>query len=126
MPTDYQNHTLKHDIEKILILEVRGLEDAPEGVFEPDKKITRGDFSLVIEDIIFRVNGENNLPSQLIGGTSPFKDVNSDYYAYNAILVCTSRGIMSGNLDGEFRKGDPVSGAEALLILRRLRDQLRY
>ena len=125
-PTDYQHHKLKHDIEKVLTLEVRGLEDAPEGVFEPDKKISRGDFSLVVEDILFRVNREDDLPSRFISGPSPFRDVDSDYYAYNAILVCTSRGIMSANLDGEFRKGDPVSGAEALLILRRLKEKLKY
>ena len=64
------------------------------------------------------------MPIKYIGAKSPFKDMNSSYYAFNAIITCTTRGIMRADLNGYFKGEDPVSGADALLILRRLKEAL--
>ena len=47
--------------------------------------------------------------------TSPF---------YNAVMNMTTRGIMEGELSGEFRVGAPVDGAEALLAMRVLKQKM--
>jgi hypothetical protein len=43
-------------------------------------------------------------------------------------MVCTSRGIMEAKdmSTGEFSPRGPVSGADALLIIRKLKDELRF
>ena len=106
-------------------LKIRGLEPIGNR-FEPDKDITRADFAVMIEDILIKILGEKNLPTRYIGSPSPFKDVNSSFYAFNAIMTCTTRGIMEADLNGYFRPEGPVSGADALLSLRRLKEALTF
>jgi hypothetical protein len=43
---------------------------------------------------------------------------------YNAVLNMTSRGIMEGDLSGEFRVNEPVDGAEAILAIRMLQQKI--
>ncbi len=124
-PTDYKNHPLSADIDAVIGLGIRGLEPVGNR-FEPDKEITRADFAVMIEDILIKVLREDNLPTRYIGSPSPFKDVDSSFYAFNAIMTCTTRGIMEADLNGYFRPEGPVSGADALLSLRRLKEALTF
>jgi|TARA_B100001964_G_scaffold169561_1_gene186488 tetratricopeptide (TPR) repeat protein len=124
-PTDFEYHKLKADIEMVLSYRVRGLEMFAKGVFAPDKNITRASFAVMIEDILARINRENWIYRKFVGSVSPFYDVDNGYYAFNSIMTVSSRGIMSGDLEGNFRKESSVSGAEALLILRSLKERLR-
>ena len=123
-PTDYQNHILKADINSIISIGIRGLEPVGNR-FDPDKVITRANFAVMIEDILVKITGEEDLPNRFIGSSSPFKDVDSSYYAFNAIITCTTRGIMMADLNSYFKGEEPVSGADALLIIRKLKEQLK-
>lgn len=50
----------------------------------------------------------------------PFYDVPRDAWYCGAIEYCKTRLLLSGDPDGNFRPGDPVSRAEAATVLKRL------
>lgn len=125
--TDIADHWLKPSIDAVLKLQVRGLEAGPNHTFEPDKLITKSEFALMLEDILIKVGGDDKLATKYIGATSPFPDVRSDHYAFNAVMVVTSRGFLEADkATGEFRPADPVSGADALLSIREFKNQLKF
>lgn len=124
-PNDYSAHVLKADIDAVNALGIKGLEIIGHR-FDPDAQITRANFAMMIEDILVKVTREDDLPTRYIGAASPFKDVDDGYYAKNAIMTCTTRGIMKADLYGYFKGDEAVSGADALLIIRRLNEALRY
>jgi len=124
---DIQNHVLRTDIETVLRLGVRGLEPSPDHKFLPNDKITRAAYAMMIEDILIKVSGDEKLATKFIGSKSPFPDLRNDLPYFNAAMVMTSRGIMEAKdlTTGEFGPSGKVSGADALLIIRKLKDELR-
>jgi hypothetical protein len=121
LPTDYQDHVLAADIEEVAALAIRGLEPIGHR-FDPDKAVTRANFAVIIEDILMRITRERELPTRFIGAKSPFVDVDTSHYAFNAIVTCTTRGMMRADINGCFKGAQAVPGADALLILRHLKD----
>ena len=126
--TDIQNHVLRTDIEAILRVGVRGLEPSPDHKFLPNEKVTRAAYALMIEDILIKVSGDEKLATKFIGSKSPFPDLRNDLPYFNAVMVMTSRGIMEAKdlTTGEFSPIGTVSGADALLVIRKLKDELRF
>lgn len=126
--TDIADHPLRADIEGILRIGIRGLSLYPGGAFRPDEQVDRASFAMMIEDILGKVTGDGALSTRFIGSPSPFFDLQDDLPYFNAVLVVTSRGIMEAkdSVTGEFAPHQPVGGADALLAIRKLRDQLRY
>ncbi len=125
--TDIADNWLRPSIETVLKLHIRGLEAGPNHKFEPDKLITKGEFALMLEDILIKVNGDEKLATKFLGATSPFPDVRNDLYSFNAIMTATSRGFLEADkATGEFRPTDPVSGADALLAIREFKNQLKF
>jgi len=126
--TDIQNHVLRTDIETVIRLGVRGLEPSPDHKFFPNDKINRAAYAMMIEDILIKVSGDEKLATKFIGSKSPFPDLRNDLPYFNAVMVVTSRGVMEAKdlTTGEFGPRDPVSGADALLIIRKLKDELRF
>ncbi len=124
--TDIANHWLKPSIDAVLKLQIRGLEAGPDHTFDPDKLITKGEFALMLEDILIKVSGDEKLATKFLGATSPFPDIRNDQYFFSAAMTATSRGyIEADKATGEFKPGDPVSGADALLSIRAFKDQLK-
>jgi hypothetical protein len=125
--TDIAGHWLKPSIETVLKLQVRGLEAGPNHKFEPDKLITKGEFAVMLEDILIKVSGDEKLATKFLGAASPFPDVRSDQYFFGAAMTATSRGFLEADkATGEFHPGDPVSGADALLSIREFKNQLKF
>jgi tetratricopeptide (TPR) repeat protein len=125
--TDISDSWLKASIDVILKLRVRGLEAGPDHKFEPTKRITKGEFAVMLEDILIKVGGDEKLATKFLGATSPFPDVRNDHYAFNAIMTVTSRGFLEADkATGEFKALDPVSGADALLAIREFKNQLKF
>jgi hypothetical protein len=126
--TDIQAHVLRTDIETVLRLGVRGLEPTPDHKFLPDEKVSRAAYAMMIEDILIKVSGNQKLATDFIGSKSPFPDLRNDLPYFNAVMVTTSRGIMEAKdmSTGEFAPRGTVSGADALLIIRKLKDELRF
>jgi hypothetical protein len=125
--TDISDHWLKPSIDTILRLQVRGLEAGPNHKFEPDKLITKGEFAVMLEDILIKVSGDEKLATKYLGAASPFPDVRSDQYFFGAAMTAASRGFLEADkATGEFRPGNPVSGADALLSIREFKNQLKF
>ena len=113
-------------IEDMLSLGVPGLELMPDGSFHPDEAVSRAAYARVTAGILEVITGRADLATRYVGQTSPFPDVRADSYAFNAIALNVDRGIMAADtITGSFRPGDPVSGAEALLIVRELQNAVR-
>ncbi|MBN1662912.1 MAG: S-layer homology domain-containing protein [Deltaproteobacteria bacterium] len=124
---DIGDHPLKADIEDVLKMQVRGLEVFPDGTFRPDQFIDRATYAMMIEDILTKITGDNALATKHIGSPSPFPDLRADQPYFNAAMVMTTRGIMEvkNMATGEFAPLGPVPGADALLVIRKLKDQLK-
>jgi len=125
---DIADHPLRTDIEGILQLGVRGLENYPDGNFHPGELVTRAAYAMMLEDILIKVTGDNSLATKFIGATSPFPDLRADLPYFNAIMVVTSHGIMEAKdmTTGEFAPLSPVAGVDALLIIRKFKDELKF
>ena len=78
------------------------------------------------QGILTLITGDASLATRYVGEASRFPDVRGDFYAYNAIALNAERGIMpADSISGCFRPDDPVSGPEALLIIRQLQNAVR-
>lgn len=124
--TDIDDHPLKSDIAQVLEIGVRGLEPSPQHLFYPDKIITRAEYAIMLEDILIQVTKDRALARRFVGDTSPWPDVRSDAYYYNAARTLISRNIMSviHQTRGEFGPGLPIHGSDALLGIRTLKSEL--
>jgi hypothetical protein len=83
---------------------------------------------MIIEDILIKVSGDQSLTTRFIGSSSPFVDLQADLPYYNAVMVATSRGIMEARdlASGRFAPLSQVTGVDALFVIRKIRDELRY
>lgn len=126
-PADIAGHPLKADIEGLIEIGVRGLEVYPDGLFRPNDLVERAAYAMMIEDIIIKVSGDGGLATRFIGSPSPFPDLRSDLPYFNAVMVVTTRQIMGAKdiTTGEFVPMGPVAGADALLIIRKIREALK-
>jgi Tfp pilus assembly protein PilF len=124
---DIADHPLKKDIEGILETGVRGLENDPKGNFNPGEILSRGEYAMMLEDILIKLTGEKDLAARYVNSKSLFPDVPADMPYFNAIISVTSRGIMEAKntKTGEFAPLKPVTGVDALLIIRKLKKELK-
>jgi hypothetical protein len=124
---DIADHPLKTDIEGILETGVRGLENDPKGNFNPGEVLSRGEYAMMLEDILIKLTGEKDFAARYVSSKSLFPDVPADMPYFNAIIAVTSRGIMEAKntKTGEFAPLKPVTGVEALLIIRKLKKELK-
>ena len=124
---DIADHPLKTDIEGILEIGVRGLENDPKGNFNPGEVLSRGEYAMMLEDVLIKLTGEKDLAARYVNSKSLFPDVPADMPYFNAIIAVTSRGIMEAKntKTGEFLPLKPVTGVDALLIIRKLKKELK-
>ncbi|HHS13085.1 MAG TPA: tetratricopeptide repeat protein [bacterium] len=123
--TDIEDHWAKTWIEDVIKAGV--IDVFPDHTFHPNEKITRANYAQFLQSCLILVTGDQSLATKYIGGgTQRFPDINPSHYAYNAICLAVDRGIMKANtIDGSFGLSDPVSGADALLIIRDFQNHLR-
>ncbi|MFA7331510.1 MAG: S-layer homology domain-containing protein [Candidatus Delongbacteria bacterium] len=123
-PADIQSHWAKSWIEDVLRVNGMGLGAA--GAFEPEATLSRGEFAMIVTDILVAVSGDPKLATAHFGETSMFPDLSSSHPSYNAAALCASRGILQADLStGNFQPVGSVSGAEALLGIRQFQNILR-
>ncbi len=120
--TDMDGHWAKNFVGDIVQLDIRGLEPYPDHTFHPDDPVNRGAFAMMVEDIIMAITGDQALATKYIGTTSRFPDVNPSHPAYNAICTAVDRNVMDAAINGVFNPEGSVSGADALLTIRRIKD----
>ena len=129
-PADVLNSHFREEILTIMKWKVRGLEPKYDEttkayLFKPAEGVSRGEMAFILEDVLMKLTGDEKLATAYFGQTrSPFPDVRPTSPFYNAVLNMTTRGIMEGEVSGEFRINDVVDGAEALLALRVLKQKI--
>ncbi|MFC1566929.1 S-layer homology domain-containing protein [bacterium] len=119
LPTDSEMHWAKGYIEKVLA--VGAMEEYSDRSFKPDEKITRVEFAMLLEKLIIKATGEEDLATKFVGSVSPYSDVPNTHFAFNAIMVVTSRNIMESKGDGTFGAAKIVTGTDAILALKKLK-----
>ena len=124
---DIADHPFRKDIEGVLETGVRGLENDPKSNFNPNEVLSRGEFAIMLEDILMKLTGEKDLAARYVSSKSLFPDVPADMPYFNAIISVTSREIMEAKnvKTGEFAPLKPLSGVEALLTIRKLKEKLK-
>lgn len=123
--TDIDDYVLRTDVNAVIRIGIHGLEPYPDHTFQPHKTITRAEYAVMIEDILIKVTGDRKVATKFIGSASPFPDLRNDLHYFNAVMVCTTRGILQADIaSGEFNSMGTVSGADALLAIRILKSQI--
>ena len=124
---DISGHPLETTIKEVIKLEVKGLSPDPAHKFHPDKEFKRAEFAQLIQDILSKITNNATMKTQFIGQPSPFPDVNKNVWYYNAARISISRGLMEtgSKATGAFMPMAPVSGADALLAIRSMKEILK-
>lgn len=123
---DIANHPLKNDILMVVDLGVRGLQPYPDHTFRPNEPVSKVEMALLFEDILIRATGNNKLATEFIGQESNIPDIPTTHYAFNAVMLCTTRGLLSTDIrSGEFYPDQTISGVDAVLAIKKLKDMLR-
>ncbi len=124
--TDIANHVLKADIDAVIAIGIKGMQPFPDHTFKPNQPTTRAEFAMIVEDIMITITRDTGLATMFIGNQSPFPDLRNDLPYFNAVMVCTTRGIMNAKDvgTGEFDAAGSIPGADALLSIRTLKSQL--
>ena len=129
-PHDILNNAFKDEILTIMKWRVRGLEPKYDEItkaylFKPADLVSRGEMAFILEDVLMKLTGDEKIATAYFGQEkSPFPDVKTTSPFYNAVMNMTTRGVMDGELSGEFRINEPIDGAEALLAIRVLRQRI--
>lgn len=89
-----------------------GYED---GRFQPDKKVTRAEFSKLIVNVL----GENEqtMADEAKGHDTIFSDVKADHWASGYITAATMSSIINGMGDGTFAPEKNITYAQAMKML---------
>jgi hypothetical protein len=120
--TDIQDHWAKNFITDITDLDIRGLEPYPDHTFRPNDLVNRGEYAMMVEDIIIAILGDQTLATKHIGTQSRFPDVNSSHPAYNAVCNAVDKNVMDAEISGAFGPEKSVSGPDALLVIRKIKE----
>jgi len=81
-----------------------------DGTFGPEKNVTRGQVATMIARILGYTDGT-------VDTTPLFRDIPSDYYAAGPIAFIKVRGIMNGDIYGNFRASDNITRAEMATVV---------
>jgi tetratricopeptide (TPR) repeat protein len=124
-PIDSHGHwaeTWINEMNKYSILEV-----SPDRKFYPDEVISRAEYAMAVQRLLVVATRDAGLETRYFGESqSRFSDVPSSHFAYNAMALCSERGIMRADIiTGNFNPAGPVTGADALLIIREIQSSLR-
>jgi len=129
-PPDIVNYPFKEEVLTLLKWNVRGIEPKYDEktrayLFKPIDQVNRGEMALVLEDILIKFTGNEKIATAHLGhDKSPFHDIKPTSPFYNAVINVTTRGIMEGEATGEFMVDKPVSGADAILAIRVLKQTM--
>ena len=116
---DIGAHWARNAIE--LVVRLHLMESYPDRTFRPDEPVTRAGFATTLEQVLSVVVNDSGMKTRYLGQQSPFPDLRSDHFAFNAAVLATTRGFMEADRpSGAFRLTNPVSGPEALLAMRKL------
>jgi len=130
VPIDIADSPVREEILTVLRWNLRGLEpayDKPTGgyLFQGAMPVKRGEMAFILEDMLIKATRDEKIASAYLGQEkSPFSDIKPTSRYYNAVMNATTRGLMEGETGGYFRVDDPVTGADAVLAVRTLKQKM--
>jgi len=122
-PTDVENHWAKSWIDQTLRFHV--IELYPDGTFRPNLNVSRGEYAMILQNILSIVEHDKSLTSRYLTENSRFIDMSAGTAAYNAAALVVDRNLMDASINGQFEPTSTVTGAEALMAIRNLQNLLR-
>jgi tetratricopeptide (TPR) repeat protein len=123
---DMAGHPLAAAVEVVTSYGIRGLQPYANNRFQPDKDLAKAEVAMILEDILVRATNDPSLATRYIGQSSPFSDLRADHPAFNAAMLTTTRGLLQGDVrSGGFAPNDTVPGVDAVLAIKKLREELR-
>ena len=130
-PLDIRNNPYKEEILTVLKLGLRGLRlkydpKAQAFVFEPNKPVTRCELAMILEDIYAKITKNPSIKRKYLTYTQaqdPFKDLPVTNGCFNAMMNAVNLGWLSTD-NGYVHPNQPVTGAEAVEAVYKLRDML--
>ncbi len=125
VPNDSRDHWAETWIKDMIRYGIMNVE--PDGNFYPDDDINRANYALAVQRLLVVATKDESLETKYFGeAQSRFSDVPASHFAYNAMAICTERGIMEIDMmNNRFNPTGDVTGADALLIIRNLQNSLR-
>jgi len=122
---DIGNNPNRSEIESIIIYNIKGFTPYVNNTFEPEMPVTKGEFAVILEDILVRLMGKQKLIKYYQQKKSPFIDINCSNPFFYPSLICTSLNILSKSISGEFNPQNSVSGSQALMSIRTVKYLLK-
>ena len=107
--SDISNHWAEPFIADLVSKDI--IKGYPDGTFKPNNKIIRGDFFLLVNNII---NDKDT-----ISNSTTFKDLNDVYYS-NAIKNLADLNIISGYSDNTIKPNNLITREEVAVVIDRL------
>jgi tetratricopeptide (TPR) repeat protein len=120
--SDIKGHWAENFIVDAVGVGIRGLQVQPDGKFLPNQSLTRAEFAFLLEDALMIVLADKSLATKYIGAPARFNDVAASSPYSNAIGNMVDKNILRGEPDGTFGALKPVSGADALLAIRTIKE----
>ncbi len=123
VPGDLEEHRLKGQVLPVVMLDLEPLVTFADGTFHPDTPVTRAEFARVIEKILSGWSQGRLCWRE--PARSPYPDVPKETPGYRALMLCGARGLLEVRdlFTGALDPNGPLSGADALLAIGRLREQ---
>ena len=118
-PNDVADRPDKNLILDVVAMEIPGLELYPDGRFGPKRPVTRAEFAQIMQGLVVVGMRDRDLATKYFGEASRFSDMRADHFAYNAAVLCIQRGLIEPRADGRFWPDEPVSGAQAILGIKK-------
>ncbi len=124
LPVDASGHWAEVWIKDAINFQI--MDVFPDGKYYPDETVTRAGFALAVQRLLVAATRDYGLETRYFGeSTSRFSDVSSSHPAYNAMALCSERGIMKSDvITGNFTPNGTINGADALLIIRTIQSSL--
>ena len=83
---------------------------------------------MMVVDVLMKITGDSSLATRNFEDkTSKFSDMRTDQAFYSASLLLVTKGIMEMKdpMRDEFAPLDTVAGADALLVIRKMKDEYK-
>lgn len=125
---DIAGHPLRGPIEAIIEIGISGLDLYPDDTFLPDERVDRAGYAVMIEDILIKAAGDPAPATRLAGSLPPFPDLRERLPDAHPATAVAARGIreVRDAAMGSFEPLSPLSGADALLVIRNIRKDIRH
>lgn len=91
-----------------------------DGSFRPERHAVKADFASILQIIVIKSLRRPELETAFLGQTSPFSDLNSSHWAYNACRISAEYNLLENRNQDIFGIGDSVSGITAITALERV------